>query len=196
MKKTKTDNAPSAAGTVADYSFSETPKATNKKTIVEGHEPEISENPHEQLNVLAGFLVSYSKKDTGEFWPLREGNNAIGQSPENDVILGEKHVSAKHANINVSKDSENDRWKFQLVDLSSTNGTELNSQRLPIYSGVEIETNDKLKIGEYVLMLFATDKFLHQLSKNEKFQTPASQAVSYDSRDYFSSSSDATRADY
>jgi pSer/pThr/pTyr-binding forkhead associated (FHA) protein len=163
--------------------------------MVEGHgEITAKESPKNQ-NVLAGFLVSFSKTEIGEYWTLREGNNSLGSSHSSDILLNEKHVSEKHANINISKDSANNCWKFQLVDLSSTNGTEQNGNRLPIYSGTEIKNQDTLKIGEYTLMLFITDKFANNLSKSEKLQV-AAPAVDYDSRGFFSSNNDATKAGY
>lgn len=142
------------------------------------------ENP-ENLKVLCGMLVSFSKTEIGEYWELREGNNSIGSSSsENTIVLSEKHVSSKHAIINVSKDNQNNCWKFQLVDLSSTNGTELNGSKLPIYLRSEIKNGDKIKIGGYVFLFLIVDKFVNQLSKNNKFQE-ATHYRDYDSRHYF-----------
>lgn len=194
MSNTKSDNEFQQGGTVSNDNYS-TFGNVKKKTIVEGQENVTTRENPKNLNVLAGFLISFSRTEIGEYWELREGNNSIGSSSENSVLLSEKHVSSKHANINVSKDTQGNSWKFQLVDLSSTNGTELNGNRLPIYSGIEIKNNDVLKIGEYTLLLFTADKFVHKLSKSEKFQE-MTQNISYDSRDYFSSSNDATNAGY
>ncbi len=148
--------------------------SSKQKTRVPGNEDIPSRENPKDVNTLAGFLVSFSKSEIGEYWELREGNNSIGSSAqENSVLLAEKHVSGKHANINISKDTQNNSWKLQLVDLSSTNGTELNGNRLPIYSGVEIKNNDKIKIGEYTLVLFVADKYVNGLSQNDKFQATA-----------------------
>lgn len=194
MSNTKSDNEFQKEGTVSNDNFSGGFGTAKKKTIVDGlEEINSTENP-KNLNVLAGFLVSFSKTEIGEYWELREGNNSIGSTQENNIFLSEKHITSKHANLNVSKDAQNNCWKFQLVDLSSTNGTDLNGNRLPIYSGVEVKNNDILKIGEYTLMLFVTDKFQHKLIKSEKFQATA-QSISYDSKDFFSSN-DGTKADY
>ena len=191
--KTKPDNEFQKDGTVSNDNVGF--GTSKKKTMVEGQEEITSKENPKNLNVLAGFFVSFSKTEIGEYWDLREGNNSIGSSPENNIILSEKHVSSKHANLNVSKDTQNNSWKFQIVDLSATNGTFVNERRLPIYSGEEIKSQDTLKIGEYSLMLFVTDKFANKLSKSEKFQGTA-QNISYDSRDYFRSNNDATKADY
>ena len=195
MNPTRPDNQNSNQndGTISNDNSFGGYNNNKKKTMVDGQEEMTSsENPKNQ-NVLVGFLVSFSKTEIGEFWELREGNNSIGSSQENQIFLAEKRVSAKHANINISKDSQNNCWKFQLVDLSSTNGTELNDNRLPIYAGQDIKNNDKIKIGEYTLVIFVADKFIHNLLKSEKFQS--SIKVSYDSRD-FNFTGDSTNANY
>lgn len=167
---TKFNNDFQNSGTSSDDSFSSNFSSGKKKTIVDGSEDiSAKENP-KSLGILTGFLVSFSKTEMGEYWDLREGNNPIGSTEDNTIFLAEKHVSSKHANLNISKDAANGSWKYQLVDLSSTNGTELNGQRLGIYTGVEIKNNDIVKIGEYTLMLISVDKFLHKLSKSDKFK--------------------------
>lgn len=135
-------------------------------------EEENTKNSSESIYTLAGFLVSFSKTEKGEYWPLRQGNNTLGSSAENSIILEEVHVSDKHAILNITKSNENSSWKFQLVDLSSTNGTYLNDNPdpLPVFQGTVIQDNATVKMGEYILKLFSADKFIHQLSKNEKFK--------------------------
>lgn len=144
--------------------------------------------------VMAGFLVSFSREESGEFWVLREGNNPLGKSAENQIILQDERVSDKHANINVSKNKSTDSWVFQLVDLSSSNGTELNGDRLPIYSGVTLNDQDKIKVGGFTFLLVSADKFAHRLTTDSALKEDRS--ISYDSRDYFSSEKEdkATRA--
>jgi len=195
MSNTISENELPHDGTISNDIYSAGFGTSRKKTIIEGQEELPAKDNPKNVNMLAGFLVSFSRSEIGEYWDLREGNNAIGSAPENNIVLSEKHVSSKHANINISKDVQNNCWKFQIVDLSSTNGTELNGVRMPIYSGTEIKNNDLLKIGEYTLMLFATDRFTHKLTKSDKFQSTV-QSASYDSRDYFASNNDATNAGY
>jgi pSer/pThr/pTyr-binding forkhead associated (FHA) protein len=185
MNPTKPDyqNSNQNDGTIPNGGGFENYALSKKKTLIGEQEETISvENPKSKY-ALAGFLVSFSKTETGEFWDLREGNNAIGSTPDNDIQLQEEHVSGKHANINVSKDAPNNKWKFQMVDLSAANGTDLNGTKLPIYTGVDLNSFDKIKIGEYEAVLFATDKFIHGLQKSEKFIS-AQQSLDYDSMSY------------
>lgn len=193
MNPTKPDyqNANPNDGTIPNGGGFESYDSNKKKTLIGGDEETSStENPKNQY-VLAGFLVSFSKTEVGEFWDLREGNNAIGSGSENNIQLPEVHVSGKHANINVSKDTQNNKWKFQIVDLSSSNGTEINGVRQAIYTGAELNNFDKIKIGEYHFVLFIADKFINGLQKNEKFK-PVTTGISYDSRDFFGGDNNRT----
>jgi uncharacterized membrane protein YhaH (DUF805 family) len=110
-------------------------------------------------STLTGFIVSFSKLAKGEYWPLYEGNNPIGSLRVNQINLVDNAISEKHANINVSKDQVNNCWKLQIVDLSSAQGTELNGARIPIFSGLEINNSDRIKIGGYDLLLIVVNQF-------------------------------------
>jgi FHA domain len=139
-----------------------------KKTMVGDVVPS-REEPKNKLTSLAGFLVSFSAQDEGEFWVLREGNHAIGSAHSNDIVLSEKHVSGSHGMINVSADSKNNCWKFQIVDKSSSNGTFVNGERLEIFVGRILMDKDRIKIGEYELMLCMADRFAGGLGRNPAF---------------------------
>lgn len=58
-------------------------------------------------------------------YPLQIGLNAIGRSPDNDIVLSESYISRRHCAIVVHASSG-----CELHDLASKNGTFLNSQRL------------------------------------------------------------------
>ncbi len=132
-------------------------------------EEENTTKNHESIYTLAGFLVSFSKTEKGEYWPLRQGNNTIGTSAENSIILNEEHVTGKHATINILKEDDQNSWVFQITDHTSTNGTFINGKRARIGIGEPIEDKVTIKIGEYYLKLITADKYLLNLSKNERF---------------------------
>ncbi|MCY7352663.1 MAG: FHA domain-containing protein [Cytophagaceae bacterium] len=167
--------------------------APRRKTMIEGDDESPANAAAVPQNTLAGFLVSFSNTETGEFWALREGNNPIGSSSENDIVLSEQHVSGKHASINVRNDGPNLNWRFQLVDLSSSNGTYLNDERLDIFTGVTMQPNDKLRIGGYEFLLLSADKFVHGLTRNDQFKATQA-AFDYSARDLYGD--DRTRAGY
>jgi pSer/pThr/pTyr-binding forkhead associated (FHA) protein len=69
----------------------------------------------------------------------------IGRSPENDIIIQDKTVSAHH--LILSKDEVGNFW---MEDIGSTNGTFLN-QAFIQNQKIQIQSNDVIKIGETVL---------------------------------------------
>jgi uncharacterized protein (TIGR02996 family) len=70
----------------------------------------------------------------------------IGSIPGNDIVLGQSHISRRHARI-VLKDD-----KVIVVDLKSTNGTLVNGHRIT-YPLVVKET-DEIAIGDYFITCY------------------------------------------
>lgn len=68
----------------------------------------------------------------------------IGRDESNDVVLDSPHVSAKHARI-----QQNENGDFILIDLNSTNGSEVNS--LAITEPTTIDSGDELTFGDVSL---------------------------------------------
>jgi pSer/pThr/pTyr-binding forkhead associated (FHA) protein len=85
---------------------------------------------------LVGVLVV---PERDEIHKLRAGDNAVGASETNDILIEGKFVSASHALISFA-----DGGGFQVVDLESTNGTFLNDQRV---SRAAVADGDRLRFG-------------------------------------------------
>lgn len=64
---------------------------------------------------------------------------SIGRRRANDVVIGEKYVSDRHAAV---YRRNNEYW---LEDLGSTNGTYLNGR--PVHRPVRLSDNDRITIG-------------------------------------------------
>ena len=127
--------------------------------------------PREVADPLAGFLVSFSRKAQGEYWPLHYGNNLIGSGSNAKIVLGEQRVSGEHANISVWTDEENSCLYVQVVDRESKNGTYLNGKKvLKIGQGIQLKNGDRVGIGEYELYLVIVDRFVLNLHKNHDFK--------------------------
>ncbi len=60
----------------------------------------------------------------GEELPLSSGTNRIGRRPENQIVVSDPSVSGRHAEIRIEGD------RLLLVDLGSTNGTKIGSERI------------------------------------------------------------------
>jgi predicted component of type VI protein secretion system len=73
------------------------------------------------------------------------GKLIVGRSPSCDIVVSNSLVSKKHAMIQKIKDD------FFITDLESTNGTFVNSVRVPTGKYIKIEPGDHIKVGKVVL---------------------------------------------
>ena len=191
MGTTRISSSPAqGGGTIPNHQSSEG-SGKNGGTIISGHENnDGGYDTSDNLKTLVGFLVSFSRTDAGEYWVLREGNNFIGTNSESSIKLNEKTVSDKHATLNITRNSKENKYDIVLVDTTSTNGTFLNDEKVLAYSGKIVSNNDKLNIGNYELKLIIIDKYLENLKKVETFQ----EIVDYDySSREFNYASNATQ---
>lgn len=118
----------------------------------------------ELKTVHCGFLFSVSKDESGEYWPIKLGNNTIGSSFSDDIVLSQKSVSAQHAVLNA------ERQNGKLVMKIKGNGNVM-------LNGLEITTEtvcrdrDILTIGDaYQLLLLFVDVDKYGLKKAENFE--------------------------
>src|SRR5206468_12801287 len=72
----------------------------------------------------------------------------IGRDPQNDLVLDDRRVSRKHAEIRLRL------GRYTLYDLQSTNGTYVNGRRV---AEVVLADGDRLSIGGVELQFRATD---------------------------------------
>jgi len=70
----------------------------------------------------------------------------IGRVKGNDVILPKQNISKRHSLVRVQSE------RFVIEDLGSTNGTYVNGHR--IASPVEITSDDKVYLGDFVMQFF------------------------------------------
>jgi pSer/pThr/pTyr-binding forkhead associated (FHA) protein len=79
-------------------------------------------------------------------WPLAGDVVTIGRGPENDIIVDDREVSRRHAQV------RHDGGRFVLVDLGSKNGTRLNG--VPVASAAPLSDGDEVRIGTRARFLF------------------------------------------
>lgn len=144
--------------------------------------------PHQQTAPRAnaggkpvlGFLYSISRTPQGEFWPLYQGPNTIGQSADCDVQLPESTVSGEHAVLVVRKQKNPERVIASIADSRSTNGTMLNDESLG-FVAVECHNGDLITVGDnYTLYLILVDAAAIGLSVAEGFIPVATQQAAAD----------------
>jgi len=84
---------------------------------------------------------------------LPVGETTIGRAIDNTIHIDDLAVSSHHAKIVVSPDPYlEDSYRFELIDLGSTNTTRLN--------GHKIQTTSLLKDGDQIMIAYNLFKFI------------------------------------
>lgn len=96
---------------------------------------------------LIGWLYTFQRKPTGEFYVLYEGRTTIGSDRSNDIVLDDPSVSKHHCFI-VHRASK----KTFVKDEGSTNGTFVNGEEL-IGTEKLVTDGDEIKIANIVCTL-------------------------------------------
>jgi len=154
------------AKTIIDSEFNRqgnSSKNSGKYTQIAGSEKPLERK--EERN-LVGFLVSYSKSEAGEYWPIREGRNSIGSFADNSIILIAPTVSDRHATLMVRRSKKDSRLMFIIKDENSTNGVFVNNEDIE-YQPKELNERDIVKIGDYEILVIIIDKIIHKLETKE-----------------------------
>ena len=106
---------------------------------------------------IRGFLYSISRGVVGEFWPLRQGKNTIGSSPNCDICLPEATVSEEHASITMRILETQGKTIASLKDTDSTNGTKINGADVD-FDANAIKNGDIIRFGlNYECLLILID---------------------------------------
>lgn len=96
------------------------------------------------------FLVRYPEEP---FKLPPKGVITIGRSRSSSIVLGERRVSRRHAELRW----EDDPGRYDLVDLGSPNATYLNAVRVPSSEPRELKDWDKIRICSAVFTLRFVD---------------------------------------
>jgi FHA domain/Cysteine-rich secretory protein family len=99
----------------------------------QGTASSISGQPGEQFCLVA--IASSPRRE----YPIDRPRIAIGSHPSNDVVVDDSTVSRYHAAITRGREG------FDLADLSSTNGTFVNGNR--VRKSVALKRGDEIKFG-------------------------------------------------
>jgi len=118
---------------------------------------------------IIGFMVSVSKTEEVEYWVLRQGQNTIGSGSNCNIVLAEAAVSGLHAVLAVHRNpGDNNRLSVGLMDRGSSNGTFVNGNYIG-FSPCQCKNLDKIKIGNYELLLMLFDIVDFDMKKAESF---------------------------
>lgn len=102
--------------------------------------------------VLAGFLVSYENSPLGSFFPIYQGQNAVGRkgaAPGLSIEFDHATTSSRHALLLASARP----GRIKLEDLGSTNGTFVGDVMLERGRRHELKDGDVVRFGGYVTIV-------------------------------------------
>ncbi len=80
----------------------------------------------------------------GKQWPISESGALIGRSPDCQIFVDDKSLSRQHAKLGVSGSD------VTILDLNSTNKTQVNGVELAPMAPKRLATNDQVKTGNVI----------------------------------------------
>jgi pSer/pThr/pTyr-binding forkhead associated (FHA) protein len=100
--------------------------------MVLGSVPSQVTGPNAEIQVETG-------PDSGHMYRVSGQTLSMGRSPDNDLILRDPATSGHHARI------ERRGAQFYIVDLGSTNGTQVNGEQV---QEKELKHGDRITVGQ------------------------------------------------
>ena len=101
-----------------------------------------------QITVMSLDFESFSGPRTQTF---SKPEITFGRLPTNDVVLETPEVSQRHARLRVKRDNKTGSAKIFVTDLGSTNGTMVENAPVTTRTDVEIASNVRIRIGNYLI---------------------------------------------
>jgi predicted signal transduction protein with EAL and GGDEF domain len=110
-------------------------------------------------------LIIIEGPETGKIFPIIKSATFIGRDESAEIAVNDPAVSRKHILV------EADENHICCIDLHSTNGTFVNSQKI---NKINLKEGDKIKVGNTLL------KFSYQDSVDQKYQDKIYQMITFD----------------
>lgn len=108
------------------------------------------------------LMIRSPNEDMREY-PLKDGGNVIGRSPDSDIYISDNSASRKHAKIHF----DSHKSSLILQDLRSTNGTFINGKE--VLAPHPLTHQDQIRIGEHLITVISHN--LRAKSHNTKDAT-------------------------
>ena len=104
-------------------------------------------------------LIVVAGGDLGKVFQFDQEDKTIGRDVEAEILLRDSLVSRRHAQVYRQKAEDSDAIYYVIVDLHSTNGTFVNSERI---SKAFLQDGDKIQIGNTTLKFTFHDETDHR----------------------------------
>ena len=111
------------------------------------------------------YLIVLSGGIPGAMLRLSTGGSRLGRSADNTIQLPDASISRYHAFL-----GSDDEGQVRLTDLGSTNGTFLNSRRLPENTPVHVQDGDRLQLGANVILKYIRPDPCEEQFQREMFE--------------------------
>lgn len=80
----------------------------------------------------------------GRQWPLEDTDRVVGRSPTAHICVEDRSLSKSHAKIILGGGD------VSVIDLESTNRTQVNGRMIPSLTPVKLKNNDQIKMGNLI----------------------------------------------
>jgi pSer/pThr/pTyr-binding forkhead associated (FHA) protein len=114
-------------------------------------------------------LVVMDGERAGQRFPLKNPNLTMGRDLNNDVVLADAEVSRVHARLTWADGT------YTLEDTGSTNGTEVNGERIPAKKPIRLKPEDKIVVSGRIELLYTFNP--ESLALPERGKNPAAPGV-------------------
>ena len=101
----------------------------------------------------------------GKQWLLTKTDITIGRSVESDIYISDNSLSRAHAKFIVVAND------VSILDLGSTNKTQVNGVSLPAMISKKLANNDQIKAGN-IIFKFLEKGSLEAISNQQVFENP------------------------
>lgn len=100
---------------------------------------------------LTIISLEAEKEETPKKIVTRSKEITLGRFEDNDLVLDRPEISGKHARIRLGENELQNIPSLYLTDLSSSNGTFLENNRLGANVEVMVLPNERIRIGNYLI---------------------------------------------
>jgi hypothetical protein len=121
-----------------------------------------------QVTVMSLDFESFSGPRTQTF---SKPEITFGRLPSNDVVLETPEVSQRHACLRLKRDQSSGQMKIFVTDLGSTNGTMVENSPVVTRTDVEVASNVRIRIGNYLIKPSYVDDGLDEITFEDHLQS-------------------------
>ncbi len=112
--------------------------------------PALPELRTARMNAPGAWLIVKRGPQPEQLWNLNKDVISLGREITNDIVINDQQVSRRHARF--IRKSAGPFASFAIEDLSSSNGTFINEDRL---TGIQVlDDGDVIEFGETVMLLY------------------------------------------